>query len=252
MDNSFNILSHEDRFSLVSLPGGWAGKTTESIKVLSSENTEEYYLSTFEKKTDMISRKFLLIGMDNYLNSGIRHCLVSEDNIRLKVIKSLRKNEIPSISGGVDVLIVTENIDLNAGCILQIISSLRKLNSRTKVMIVSHSSNSFFDTLAKNWKGIWNVNSTASISVFEDTLNAILNSDEICALPLESLFTCRQWQTLNLLAQGIGVSKAAGVMGISIKTVSLHKKQALSKMEAENKVYQAYIMNAVSRNSTRT
>ena len=252
MENSANILSHEDRFSLVTLPDSWAGKATGNIRVLSSENTEEYYLSTFKKKTDMTSKEFLMIGMDNYLNSGVRHCLASHESIRLKVIKNLKKNEIPSVSGKVDVLIVNENIDFNAGCILKIISSLREFNSRTKVMIVSHGSYNFFNTLAENWKGIWNVSSTDSMSVFEDTLNALMNGDEIFAPPLESLFTCRQWQTLNLLSQGIGVTKAAAMMGISVKTVSLHKKLALAKMEAENKVYQAYVMNAVNHNCTRT
>lgn len=251
MNNSANILSHEDRFSLVTLPDSWAGKATGNIRVLSTGNTEEYYLSTFKKKPDMTSKEFLMIGMDNYLNSGVRHCLASHESIRLKVIKNLKKNEIPSVSGEVDVLIVTENIDFNAGCILQMISSLRELNSRTKVMIVSHGSYNFFNTLAENWKGIWNVSSTDSMSVFEDTLNALMNGDEIFAPPLESLFTCRQWQTLNLLSQGIGVTKAAAMMGISVKTVSLHKKLALAKMEAENKVYQAYVINAVNNNCTR-
>ncbi len=66
------------------------------------------------------------------------------------------------------------------------------------------------------------------------------------ALPRKRVLTAREREVLKLLAEGRTVRSAAGVLGLSVKTVDAHKFNLMRKLGIHNKA--ELVMWAIQKN----
>lgn len=244
MNKTINLLSHEDRFSLATLPDGWTGIVNGNTRVLSSSEANEYFFSS-EKKFDASSiKKIVMISPDNFMNSGIRSVLENIKNIRLKVTTAIEDKKNSLASGNCDLLILVECENLRAVDIINYIILNRNDNEFLHIIVLAEESYEFFDHLSDKWGGFVTIHCQVLPQSLEEAVNEMLRS-QYNYPKFENEFTQRQWNTLSLLSHGLNLAAAGHVMGISEKTVSLHKKKAFKRISVRHKCHQAWLMNAI-------
>lgn len=244
MDKPVNLLIHEDRFSLATLPDGWTGLVDGNSRIILNNDTEEYFLS-LEKKfiADQVKNLTLFSG-DNYMSMGLRRILENVNNIRLRVENAPGMKSTKYNFDNCEMIILVESEMLKAVDIINLTTLIRKNNDMIRIIVVAEESYVFFNRLSKIWNGFVTVNSRTSLQLMEKTIKDVLKTN-IIASKIESVFTSRQWRTLSLLALGLNMSIVGHIMKVSEKTVSLHKKQAFERIGINNRVHQAWLMNAI-------
>lgn len=246
MSNESNLVSHEGRYSLVSLPDGWTGKISGKSRVISSfGNAEEYYIGKKIDISESASKRVLCFTTDNYMNIGIRSCLERMNNIRVRIVNKVQDAKLTVIKDTYDIAILTVSTNTDSGAILRMIMMLRKRNNQTYIMIVSEHDGHFFEKISKIWKGIWWIDSRESLSYFNASIEKLFMERNQLRNEFWDVLTNRQYETLKLLSFGHKISEVSKMMNVSIKTISQHKQQAFYKVGAHKKNQQAWILRAI-------
>lgn len=249
MKSRISLVTHEDIYSLVSLPDDRADRLQNNNRLIECvDNEEEHYLSKLRKFYNIDINNILMFSPCNYLSIGISKCLEKGEGIKMKVIRNLSKKPIEAWMEEYNIVILNECLECNAGTIIDIITKVRKHNNRLKIMVISERSEILFSRLAEIWNGIWHLNNKWSLETFENTLTDMLKCDEVNGPELKYIFTSRQWQTLSMLSRGYKLTEVASEMEISAKTTSLHKKLALERVGASSRIHQAWVVKAIGEN----
>ena len=246
MNQISNLLSHEDCYSLVTLPGGWPGEVKGHIRIIREDiNTESFY-SLSVKNVKAIQHKILLISNNNYLVSGVRFCLEAIPDIRFR-----KSSLYDNVNGQVDeyapdLVILTAQSPNDCGFVIHCLLVLQKINPKIKVVVLTNDG-WLTDILSVKWKNFYCINYSDEPSSFIMKIGEILNLDDSVKINPLDVLTSSQLRVLNMIADGLSMSEISKILNVSFKTISLHKKLALARLGMGTKLQQAWMIEAISK-----
>ena len=246
MNFSHRLISHENCQSLVSLPGSWPGRINGSVRILKEDEKTQSSWGVNEHGFIYPEYSVLLFSGNNYVTNGIRFSLEDISGIRLRVSSDYEDILSQANEFSPDVIIFTPSSANDSCRVMKAIVSLCSVKSLASVIVLG-SSSGILCQLSSAWKNFHFISDIASPHALRANVLSVLEDKKSYLPSIESLLTPQQWRTLTLLAKGFSISCVANMLCVSTKTISLHKTTAMRRLGINEKLHEAWLLNAISK-----
>lgn len=246
MNQFHHIITHENSNSVINLPDSWPGRTNGSVHILKEDEQTQGSWGLCGKRFIRPEHAILLFSENNYVTNGIRFSVEDIPGIRLRISRTYEDITKQINAFSPDVVIFAPSTLNDTRRVMTAILMMYEVKPSTNVIVIESVSGTLcrLSGIWKNFRCISDVVTPSELK--EKVVNEINNTK--CQMPfVQSLLTSQQWKTIRLLSKGLNVSCAASNLCISVKTASLHKNKAMKRLGIDNKLHEAWFLNAISK-----